>query len=343
LSFRSYQCTPSEASDIGTANRRHTRNPTASNGGALLHGNIASWHVADQHSTESVHSERGLGDFSAFYWRSTSQGNRSNSRSLGSPVGLTNVTRRPDAPVLNVQDDAVFEALGTIDELASFVGQAREECTLQGCSTVAEYLESVLATLLDVGASVATPLDTKRLGSDAKRARTSFASAGAAAVNALEGRIDMLAAELPPLTTFILVSGGRAATALHVARTVCRRAERRCVRARGCEAIVVVFLNRLSDYLFVAARWVAADARAAEVTYQPGGSKPRGVSLVRPISTTRGGTTAITDAATSYNPAEGIPKEIVLAGAVGAVAAIALCQVARRLGSAAARFLPTWH
>jgi ATP:cob(I)alamin adenosyltransferase len=171
----------------------------------------------------------------------------------------------------------VFEALGTIDELAAFIGQARCECSLQGCGGVAAYLEAALSTLLDVGASVATPLKSARPVSEAKRERTSFSSQGLASVLELEMRIDRLAAELPPLTTFILVSGGRAATALHVARTVCRRAERRCVGVPGgVDPNVVVFLNRLSDYLFMAARWVAADASTKEVTYKPGSrSRPR--------------------------------------------------------------------
>ena len=80
--------------------------------------------------------------------------------------------------------------------------------------------------------------------------------------------------ELPPLRNFILPSGGLAASSLHVARAVCRRTERsitRLVQADECEHAVSVYVNRLSDYLFVAARTVAARGGAAETVYQ----KPR--------------------------------------------------------------------
>jgi len=100
-----------------------------------------------------------------------------------------------------------------------------------------------------VGSAVATPSSASAV----KAARARF---GAEATAALEAWIDSLDSRLPPLTAFILPSGGRAAAALHVARAVCRRAERAVVPlARdGGERDVAVFLNRLSDYLFVAAR-----------------------------------------------------------------------------------------
>ena len=104
--------------------------------------------------------------------------------------------------------------------------------------------------LKDVGSAVATPPS----GSEAKRQRAWF---DPAAVPRLELAIDTLDAALPPLRNFILPSGGRAAAALHAARAVCRRAERAVVPLARCgdvEAPVAVFLNRLSDYLFAAAR-----------------------------------------------------------------------------------------
>lgn len=92
---------------------------------------------------------------------------------------------------------------------------------------------------------------------------------GQAAV--LEGWIDALDARLPPLVTFILPGGGVAAAALHMARGVCRRAERRVVtlaREGKVEEAVGVYLNRLSDYLFTAARAAAQDCGEEELTYQ---------------------------------------------------------------------------
>lgn len=117
---------------------------------------------------------------------------------------------------------------------------------------------------MDVGSAIATLPS----GSEAKRQRAWF---DPAAVPTLELAIDTLDASLPPLRNFILPSGGRAAAALHAARAVCRRAERAVVPLARCgdvEAPVAVFLNRLSDYLFAAARAAAVAAGKPEVVYQ---------------------------------------------------------------------------
>ncbi len=163
--------------------------------------------------------------------------------------------------------DAVFAALGDVDELCSALGLAREHA-LAAASPDAELcaqLEEVQSRLLDAGSAVATPLAT---ASAAKRARAAF-DAGAAAE--LERWIDAADAGLPPLAAFILPSGGLAAAQLHVARAVCRRAERAVVplaAAGACERAVAVYLNRLSDWLFTAARVAAARAGRPEVVYK---------------------------------------------------------------------------
>ena len=97
------------------------------------------------------------------------------------------------------KDDSVFEAMGTVDELSSFVGLSREECSLQGdsCASITSDLEGVLRSLLDVGSNIATPLGGR--GAASKRARTSFGVEGAAAILKLEHRIDELSAGLPPV------------------------------------------------------------------------------------------------------------------------------------------------
>ena len=176
------------------------------------------------------------------------------------------------------KDDAVFEAMGSVDELSAFVSQAREECLIQGCENIATQLEQMLATLLDVGSAIATPLSGLRgkgALSAAKRTRTSFSIEGAAAIENLEAWIDKMSATLPPLGSFILPSGGRAATSLHVCRTVCRRAERcstRLVQGHVAHSVldnqVCVYLNRASDYFFTAARWAAQHALSEEVQYR---------------------------------------------------------------------------
>lgn len=131
-------------------------------------------------------------------------------------------------------------------------------------------LDAVQSRLLDVGSAVATP----RSSSNEKQlARVRFCDDGAS-VSSLEQWMDALDQELPPLKNFILPSGGLSASSLHVARAVCRRAERsltRLVAADECEPAVGVYVNRLSDYLFVAARAAAARCGAVETPYK----KPR--------------------------------------------------------------------
>ena len=120
------------------------------------------------------------------------------------------------------------------------------------CALQLAYVQS---RLLDVGSAIAT----LRSASAAQLARVGF---GDEPTRVLEAWLDELDAALPPLTAFILPSGGRAAAALHVARSVCRRAERAVVplTRNDCEPCVAVFLNRLSDYLFVAARTAVSGA-----------------------------------------------------------------------------------
>ena len=115
------------------------------------------------------------------------------------------------------KDDRTFEVLGAVDELSAHVGLARELCNVQQHGpAMFTQLKEILVTLLDVGSIVASP---EHSGTKCELTQNR--------VDELEHWIDELEAELPPLTSFILPSGGRAAAALHVARTVCRRCERR--------------------------------------------------------------------------------------------------------------------
>lgn len=164
------------------------------------------------------------------------------------------------------KDDEVFCALGDIDELNSAIGVAREYCAdvAQG-EIIANELEEVQCWLLDVGSSVATPTTSSTLE---RLDRVKF---DPNLVENLEGWIDALDQDLAPLTQFILPSGGKAAVHLHMARTVCRRAERSVVPliARAdVEGSVGVFLNRLSDYLFTSARWMALKSGHSEKVYK---------------------------------------------------------------------------
>jgi cob(I)alamin adenosyltransferase len=156
------------------------------------------------------------------------------------------------------KDDPRIEAYGTVDELNAAIGLARaERLPLE----VEQTLERVQSELFSVGAELATPDPAAhgvQLTTDAM-------------ITALERAIDNLEAGVPPLKHFILPAGTRAAALMHVARGVCRRAERRVVTLSQTTAIapaIVRYLNRLGDYLFVAARFINHDARAPETIWQ---------------------------------------------------------------------------
>jgi cob(I)alamin adenosyltransferase len=159
------------------------------------------------------------------------------------------------------KSDPRVEAYGDVDELNAAVGVVR--AILEDPEIEAE-LARVQAELFCVGAELATPHGAK--------ARSAIPPVDPAWTARLERAIDAWQGELPPLTRFVLPGGTRTAAALHVARTVCRRAERRAV-ALAAEAEVdpqvLSYLNRLSDLLFVAARIANARARRDEPTWDP--------------------------------------------------------------------------
>ena len=149
------------------------------------------------------------------------------------------------------KSDARVDAYGEVDELNACLGIARAAGVDADVSSLIEALQK---TLFAVGARLADP-------SAKISARVTKASVGDADITMMEEAIDRFEAELPPLRAFILPGGSPAGAALHHARTVCRRAERRAVSlGDSADAQVVVYLNRLSDLLFVMAR--AANAAA---------------------------------------------------------------------------------
>ena len=154
------------------------------------------------------------------------------------------------------KDDARIEAYGTVDELSSFLGAARASHIPAEVDAV---LEQVQRDLFDVGAHLASPGTSRFTGVDAQR------------IAELEESIDAMERELAPLTNFILPGGSLPAAHLHVARTVCRRAERRVVSLRDespATLSTIAYLNRLSDYLFVAARFANRRANVADVDWK---------------------------------------------------------------------------
>lgn len=137
------------------------------------------------------------------------------------------------------KNDPRIDAYGTVDELNSVIG------VVLAIESDAQLL-AVQRDLFEIGAHLASPGTSRFSGVESSR------------IEELERGIDAMEAELAPLKSFILPGGTPAAAQLHVARTVCRRAERLVVALSRNEAVgdqVVVYLNRLSDALFVMARW----------------------------------------------------------------------------------------
>ncbi|MFW5702623.1 MAG: cob(I)yrinic acid a,c-diamide adenosyltransferase [Candidatus Dojkabacteria bacterium] len=141
-----------------------------------------------------------------------------------------------------------IESYGTVDELNSILGMVGSVAGLE--SGLTEKVEKIQGELMIAGSDLATPIDVSK---KIKQVRV-----GSKSAKRLEREIDKMSKDLPQLTSFILPSGSFAGSTLHHARAVCRRAERLVVRLSNEEPIneqVVIYLNRLSDWLFTAARW----------------------------------------------------------------------------------------
>ncbi len=159
------------------------------------------------------------------------------------------------------KDHPRVAAYGEIDELNAVIGMAR---AIEVMSRIDEVLAPVQRDLFSLGALLATP-DIEKMKEQLQKARISDAR-----IAQLEQAIDDGEAELEPLKAFILPGGTPKAAALHVARTTCRRAERAVIhlqRETQIPQIVVIYLNRLSDLLFILARVANRRAGAGEVTW----------------------------------------------------------------------------
>jgi cob(I)alamin adenosyltransferase len=191
-------------------------------------------------------------------------------RERDEPVRLTKIyTRGGDAGETSLGDgsrvskqDARIGAYGTVDELNSALGVVVAGDCPGDIRTVLVRLQN---ELFDLGADLSVPLE------HAGRLRTTQEQ-----VDALEVDCDRFNAELPELKSFVLPGGSVAAARLHLARTVCRRAERETLVAAGAHEIdplTLVYLNRLSDLLFILARTANAAAGYEEPLWKPGGSR----------------------------------------------------------------------
>jgi cob(I)alamin adenosyltransferase len=189
-------------------------------------------------------------------------------RKADEPVRLTRIyTRGGDRGETTLGDgsrvpklDCRIAAFGTVDELNSLLGLA-----LAGDvpAEMRPLLERVQNELFDVGADISVPFGV------ADRLRVAQTQ-----IDALESDCDRLNADLPELKSFVLPGGSELAARLHVARAVCRRAERDVLEAADqveLNPLVAVYLNRLSDLLFILAR--AANAGGEEILWKPGTSR----------------------------------------------------------------------
>lgn len=158
------------------------------------------------------------------------------------------------------------ESYGTIDELNSFIGFAKCEIT---DATILTQLIKIQFDLFTVGSESATPTDKLTLANGKSRLSLMISEVE---IEDLEKWMDDFEKELKPLQYFILPGGGKAATSLHICRTVCRRAERSLVFLNESEEVrpeLIKYLNRLSDYLFVLARYVSHLNNEAEEYWNP--------------------------------------------------------------------------
>lgn len=154
-----------------------------------------------------------------------------------------------------------IEAYGTLDELNSFIGLLRDQDIAQ------EHKEKLTIVQEKIFAA------ESHLAADSPDDAASLPRIADTDIEMLEKEIDRMNEELPGLRNFVLPGGHPAASLGHVARTVCRRAERLCIRLSEnyrIDETIIRFLNRLSDYFFVLSRKILLDAGADEIPWKPG-------------------------------------------------------------------------
>ncbi|WP_439881577.1 cob(I)yrinic acid a,c-diamide adenosyltransferase [Pontibacter sp. MBLB2868] len=158
------------------------------------------------------------------------------------------------------KSDLRIEAYGTVDELNSYIGLVRDQEVNQGRMDILKEIQDRLFT---IGALLATDPDKSKMKTPDLHEED---------IVLLEKEIDDLTAEVPPLRAFILPGGHQSVSFCHVARCVCRRAERLAIRLQQeseVEELVIKYLNRLSDYLFALCRKMTQELGAEEVIWKP--------------------------------------------------------------------------
>ena len=160
-----------------------------------------------------------------------------------------------------------IESYGTVDELNSYIGLIRDQKIDEYTSHVLIKIQNELFTL---GAMLATPPEKKVLKSG--KERLNINKIDIKSIELLEVEMDNMNENLPPMTNFVLPGGHTTVSFCHIARCICRRAERLVTQLNEestIDELIVVYLNRLSDYLFVLARKLTKDLQADEVKWIP--------------------------------------------------------------------------
>jgi cob(I)alamin adenosyltransferase len=172
------------------------------------------------------------------------------------------------------KDHVRVDAYGDVDELNSAIGLAVAHLATDTGGALARQLREVQTELFTIGSNLATPAPE-----DGGRPNAHIPVFREARIHDLERWIDEADAQLQPLKTFVLPGGTESAARLHLARTICRRAERRVVtlgREAHVDANIPVYLNRLSDYLFTVARLANHSAGVEDVPWKPERDEARG-------------------------------------------------------------------
>lgn len=155
-----------------------------------------------------------------------------------------------------------IEAYGTVDELNSYIGLCKDLVTDTQSKNILQEIQDRLFT---IGSSLACDPE--------KEPKMKIPDLREADISLLEKEIDRMNEILPPMKSFILPGGHPTVSHLHIARCICRRTERCCVRLElekeEVESIVIKYLNRLSDYLFILARFTSHHLKADEIPWRP--------------------------------------------------------------------------
>ena len=155
-----------------------------------------------------------------------------------------------------------IDTYGTVDELNSYIGLVHDHCRENGISTI---LTDIQDRLFTIGSSLACDPD--------KEVKMKIPDLHEQDITYLENEIDKMNAELPEMKYFIMPTGHIAVSSTHITRCICRRAERCCVQLQEenlfIEPLIIKYLNRLSDYLFVLARYIGFQLGVAEVEWRP--------------------------------------------------------------------------